>query len=131
MTSTLETRKLRAGVTSKAPMESRGIPFVGTEIRSVPDGTGSTKLRLTGHASLTEAPYTQTDSQGTCTETVARGAFARHQLPCKHEGVSLARTKSGSLTLSEDATGMHVGARIDLKRPDVQILRSAIDNGDL
>ena len=80
MTTTLETRKLRAGVTSKAPMESRGIPFVGTEIRSVPDGTGSTKLRLTGRASLTEAPYTQTDSQGTCTETVARGAFARHQL---------------------------------------------------
>jgi len=104
----------------------------------LPDGTGGTKLRLTGYASVTEAPYTLTDSQGTFTETIATGAFRSTlasrpdvNLLINHDGVSLARTKSGSLTLSEDSTGLHVEARLDPARPDVQILRSAIESGDL
>ena len=134
----LETRKARAIATSSAPIEYRGLPFVGTEVREMPDGTGKTKLRLTGYASVTEAPYKLTDRQGTFTETVARGAFRRTlsaqpdiNLLVNHEGVSMARSRAGTMTLNEDNTGLHVEARLDPKRPDVKILRSALESKDL
>lgn len=134
----LESRKARAIATSAAPVEYRGLPFVGTEVREMPDGTGKTKLRLTGYASVTEAPYKLTDRQGTFTETVARGAFRRTlasqpdiNLLVNHEGVSMARTRAGTMALREDQTGLHVEARLDPKHPDVKILRSAIESGDL
>ena len=134
----LEYRKGRAIATASAGVERRGIPFAGTEIRSVQNGTGGTKLRLTGYASVTESPYTLCDAGGEFTETIARGAFTKTiadgadvQLKVDHEGVSMARTRSGTMKLSEDGTGLHVEARIDPKRPDVKILRSAIESGDV
>ena len=134
----LETRKARAIATSAAPVEYRGLPFVGTEVREMPDGTGKTKLRLSGYASVTEAPYKLTDWHGSFEETVAKGAFRRTlsaqpdvNLLVNHEGVSLSRTRAGTLSLHEDGTGLHAEARMDPKRPDVKILRSAIESGDL
>jgi phage head maturation protease len=43
----------------------------------------------------------------------------------------MARTRAGSLRLSEDGTGLHVEAKLDPKRPDVQTIRSAIENREL
>ena len=96
----LEYRKGRAIATASAGVERRGIPFAGTEIRSVQNGTGGTKLRLTGYASVTESPYNcSADAGGEFTETIARGAFTKTiadgadvQLKVDHEGVCMART---------------------------------------
>lgn len=48
-----------------------------------------------------------------------------------HEGLSLARTRSGTLKLSEDATGLYSEARLDPTNPVVQQVRSAVERGDL
>jgi HK97 family phage prohead protease len=124
--------------TNRVAVEYRGTPFVGTELRETPDGTGGTKLTFTGYASITEAPYEMSDRYGQYSETVARGAFQRTlsskpdvNFLVNHEGVSMARTRAGSLQLSEDETGLNVQARLDPKRPDVQTIRSAIENGEL
>jgi HK97 family phage prohead protease len=134
--STLELRKARVAATRTAGVEYRGVPFAGTEIRSVPNGTGGSRLELTGYASVTEAPYELSDGYGRFTETIARGAFtdlksADVQLKFDHAGVSMARTRSGTMKLAEDKTGLHVEARIDPKRPDVKILRSAVQSKDV
>jgi uncharacterized protein len=131
-----EARKARAR--AAGTVEYRGTPFVGTEIREIPDGTGGTKLTFTGYASITEASYEMSDRYGQYTETVARGAFQRTlssnpdvNFLVNHEGVSMARTRAGSLRLAEDDTGLHVEARLDPSRPDVQTVRSAIENAEL
>ena len=133
-----EIRKARIQATRAASIEYRGTPFVGTEIREVPDGTGGTKLTFAGYASVTEAPYSMADRFGKYEETVAQGAFQRTlsanpdvNFLVNHEGVSMARTRAGTLRLAEDSTGLHVEARLDPRRPDVQILRSAIENKEL
>jgi uncharacterized protein len=135
---TLEVRKARISATKTTPYEYRGVPFADTEIRSVPNGTGGSRLKLTGYASVTGVPYELADSYGTFTETVARGAFRATlatnpdvQLRVDHAGVSMARTRAGTMKLSEDQTGLHVEARIDPKRPDVKILRSAVQSKDV
>jgi hypothetical protein len=45
--------------------------------------------------------------------------------------MTLARTKSGTMDLAEDSTGLHVTARLDPTNPQVQALRSAMDRRDI
>lgn len=108
------------------------------EHRSVDDGTGGSVLTFTGYASVTESPYEMEDWLGTYTEIVRSGAFAKTlsegaDVPFKlnHDGITLARTKSGTMDLAEDSTGLHVTARLDPASPTVQTIRSAMDRGDL
>lgn len=118
--------------------EIRQRAFNGAEIRSLDDGTGGENLRFTGYASVTESPYEMRDFLGDYTEVVRQGAFARTlannpDVPFKvnHAGLTLARTKSGTLRLAEDSTGLHVEADLDPRSPDVQSLRSAMERGDI
>jgi HK97 family phage prohead protease len=46
-------------------------------------------------------------------------------------GLPLARTKSGTLTLTEDARGMRVEAVLDPSDPDVQLIEPKMRRGDL
>lgn len=48
-----------------------------------------------------------------------------------HEGLPLARTRSGTLTLTEDATGLRIDAALDLTDPDVQSIVPKMRRGDL
>ena len=48
-----------------------------------------------------------------------------------HEGMPLARTKSGTLRLSTDRIGLHVGAELDRSDPDVQRLEVKMGRGDM
>lgn len=48
-----------------------------------------------------------------------------------HEGQPLARTKSGTLTLIPDSTGLHARAILDPSDPDVQRLLPKMRRGDL
>jgi HK97 family phage prohead protease len=108
------------------------------DIRSFDNGTGGENLRFTGYASVTNSPYEMEDFLGEYTERIMPGAFAKSlasgaDVPFKvnHGGITLARTKSGTMRLAEDSTGLHVEADLDPRSPDVQALRSAMERGDL
>lgn len=101
---------------------------------------GDTGLTFTGYASVTESPYQRSDFLGDYTETIARGAFKRSlsegatvDFLVNHNdmGVPMASTRSGTMRLAEDTRGLHVEADLDVARPDVQIVRSAVDRRDL
>ncbi len=110
--------------------EFRSIPSF--ELRDISDGM----VRFSGYASTTEQPYEIADF----TETIARGAFRRTlaespdvRLNINH-GVGgqlpIARTKNGTLTLSEDARGLKVDADLDPSRSDVKDAVAALRRGD-
>jgi HK97 family phage prohead protease len=97
--------------------------FSGIEIRS--KGEGSTLVDFYGHASVTDIGYDMyggPDGNGGWTEYVDGGAFKR-TLAMKpdvafllnHEGMTLARTKSGTLKLAEDDVGLETKAELDTR----------------
>jgi HK97 family phage prohead protease len=99
------------------------------ELRDDASGTS-----LSGYASTFNQPY----DMGWYSEQVAPGAFKRSlgqqpdvRLLINHAGLPLARTTSGTLTLSEDARGLKVDARLDPSDPDVAALLPKMRRGDL
>jgi len=48
-----------------------------------------------------------------------------------HEGLPLARTRSGSLKLKEDKRGLHISAELDAADPDVARIVPKMKRGDL
>ena len=95
---------------------------------------GAGQLRLVGHACRTNVPY----EVGDFVETITRGAFGDCLasnpdvvLLLNHSGLPLARTKSRTLTLSEDDLGLRVSALLDREDPDVRSLIPKMNRGDL
>ena len=124
----LERRRMVAASLEDTP-EQR-VFSADLEVRDTSDGG----LRFTGYASTTETPYEVSDF----TETIARGAFKRTLsnepdvvFLVNHAGIPMARTKSGTLTLSEDARGLRVDADLDPTDPNVQAILPAMKRGDL
>lgn len=123
--------------------ETRQVPVSGFELREVLNGVGGTSLRFSGYASVTCADhddeshaYEMEDMLGPWLESIVRGAFTKTiEQGCdttflvNHTGVSMARSKPGTLKLIEDTTGLHVDATLNPSRPDVQILRAAVEDG--
>lgn len=104
------------------------------ELRATSDTTG---YHLEGYAALIEAPYQVEDWLGEYTEVIRAGAFKRTldhgadvRLLINHDGIPLARTKSGTLDLSEDNVGLLSRATLDPASPTVASLKSAMDRGD-
>lgn len=129
---------LSARAERPATIQRRSTPFQGVELRAAPDGTGGDTLTFTGYASVTEQGYEMEDWLGPYTEVVRSGAFTKTlaegaDVPflVNHGGLTLARTKSGTLKLAEDSTGLHTEASLDPSSPHVQALRSAMDRGDV
>lgn len=103
-------------------------------LRAEDDGDG---LTLRGYATVFDADYEITDALGTYTERVAAGAFTRTlehgadvRLLVNHDGLPLARTKSGTLALDDDGVGLLCEAHLDGDSPLVRSLKSAMDRGD-
>src|SRR5574343_577518 len=103
-------------------------------LRAEDDGDG---LTLRGYATVFDADYEITDALGTYTERVAAGAFTRTlehgadvRLLINHDGLPLARTKSGTLSLTQDDVGLLCEARLDGGSPLVRSVKSAMDRGD-
>lgn len=101
------------------------------EIREVEPG-GPIELR--GHAATFNQPY----MVGSFEETIKPGAFKRSlaegpdvSLLVNHQGTPLARTTSGTMTLSEDGEGLHVSAELEPSDPDVQAILPKMRRGDL
>ncbi len=105
------------------------------EVRSVGD-----EFIVRGYASLFDSPYPVAGGPdlGGWNETVDRRAFDVtlganpdvHFL-INHEGVTLARTKSGTLSLSTDRKGLLAEARIDRRDPMGAALEVKMQRGDL
>lgn len=104
------------------------------ELRASESATG---YHLEGYAALIETPYQVEDWLGEYTEVIRTGAFKRTldhgadvRLLINHEGIPLARTKSGTLGLAEDEVGLLTRADLDPASPTVAGLKSAMDRRD-
>lgn len=106
------------------------------EIRATADGKG---LTYDGHAFTSEQPYdvyggppfgwTETMARGSSKKTLKEGADVAFLV--NHGGLTLARTKSGTLKLNEDQRGLHVLADLDPGMSEVNSLRIASGRGDI
>ncbi|MAU89680.1 MAG: HK97 family phage prohead protease, partial [Flavobacteriaceae bacterium] len=95
-------------------------------------------LIFTGYASVFNTPYSVADSRGVYNEIVNPGAFSKTlneqddvKFLINHDGIPLARTKSGTLELREDEHGLFVKAALDEANPKVAEISSALKRGDL
>lgn len=100
---------------------------------------GQTGLTFRGYASTTEQEYPVFG--GTFPgwmETMARGSFKKTlresadvAFLINHEGMTLARTKSGTMSLREDKSGLAVTAQLDPRQNVVNDLYVASERGDI
>ena len=91
-------------------------------------------IRVSGYAAVFNQAA---DIGGFFQEIIAPGAFAdaigRDDVVflINHEGLPLARTRSGTLVLREDATGLFMESVLDGTDPDVQSIVPKMKRGDL
>ena len=103
-------------------------------VRATPDGGAI----LEGYATVYDYAYSIGDvDRGGFMETIMGGAAAKSageadvRLLINHEGIPLARTKSGTMTLEYDDIGLRVTAELDPMNPLSASLRSAMERGDM
>lgn len=99
------------------------------EVRAENDG-----LTVEGYAAVFNQP---TDIGGYFREQIAPGAFkeaiGRDDVVflINHDGLPLARTRSGTLDLTEDDHGLKIRSVLDPSDPDVQSIAGKMKRGDL
>lgn len=111
------------------------------EFRIQRDKTGDVKaMTVEGVASVYDYEYEVYGGPKNMgwVERIAKGAFDATLkekpdvvLLLNHEGMPLARTKSGTLDLKAGKSGLEVRANLDTANPLVQTLSSALDRGDV
>lgn len=109
--------------------EQRSVAYSNLEFRAI--GEGNT---LIGYAAVFDSPseplpWIEYVRKGAFTKTLNDGADVR--LLIDHEGVPLARSKSGTLNLIEDEKGLRVEAELDPTNPDAARIMSAMRRGDI
>lgn len=103
-----------------------GIP---AEIRAESDG-----IKVSGYAAVFNE---EADIGGYFRETIEPGAFSEVLdsddvvFVINHEGLPLARTRSGTLTLKEDERGLYMETELDPEDPDVKSIVGKMQRGDL
>jgi HK97 family phage prohead protease len=105
------------------------------EVRATADGGAVVE----GYATVYDFAYDigGGPAAGGFTEVVARGATAKSaaeadvRLLVNHDGIPLARTRSGTMTLESDDIGLRVTAQLDPTNPMAASLRSAMERGDM
>lgn len=108
-------------------LEKRG--GIPAEIRAEADG-----IKVEGYAAVFGQ---ETDIGGMFREVIERGAFkdaiGRDDVVflINHDGLPLARTRSGTLTLSEDDHGLKISTTLDPEDPDVKSIAGKMKRGDL
>ena len=113
----------------KTADNNRSFAYTTSEFRAQNDGK-----TLVGYAAMWDSPsepmpFTEYVKRGAFSKTLNDGADVR--LLIDHEGVPLARTKSGTLVLEEDDRGLRVKAELDPSNPDAARIISAMKRGDL
>lgn len=92
-------------------------------------------IRVAGYAAVFGE---EADIGGYFTEVIERGAFANAiergddvVFLINHDGLPLARTRSGTLRLSEDERGLYMETELDPNDPDVRAIVPKMKRGDL
>lgn len=91
-------------------------------------------VRVSGYAAVFGE---EADIAGLFRERIAPGAFAEAVgrddvvFLVNHEGLPLARTRSGTLTLQEDGRGLRMETILDPEDPDVRSILPKMRRGDL
>lgn len=118
-----------------AEQRSRGV-HRPLEVRDIKGGTGSL-VHVEGEPIRYDAPYMVADKFGEFEETMRPGV-ARHLLDtadCRflfgHDGLPLARTRSGTMRLHDSSTALRFSATIDTRQRVAQDLVIAIERGDV
>ena len=102
---------------------------IAVEIRADEDG-----IKVEGYAAVFGE---ETNIGGMFREVIERGAFAdaigRDDVVflINHEGLPLARTRSGTLKLTEDERGLKIETSLDPNDPDVKSIAGKMQRGDL
>ena len=111
-------------------LEARSAALTNVEIRSAEDG----KVTIVGYAAVFDSP---SEDMGGWVEVIKRGAFRKAlqgnpdiRLLVNHEGLPLARTKNGTLSLKEDTTGLRIEAELD-DTQDARDLAAKLERGDV
>lgn len=119
---------------TKVVDERRSIAYTTFDLRASADGDGKT---FDGYAAVFDSPSEPLGWDG-FTEYVRKGAFKKTlndgadvRFLVDHQGVPLARTKSGTLALEEDDFGLHAVTTLDTDNPDVMRIISAMKRGDI
>jgi|TARA_R110000868_G_scaffold91417_1_gene253505 uncharacterized protein len=91
-------------------------------------------IKVSGYASVFSE---ETNIGGMFREVIAPGAFKAAigrddvRFLVNHDGLPLARTKSGTLILKEDNRGLYMETELDATDPDVQQIVPKMKRGDL
>lgn len=99
------------------------------DIRAGDDG-----VRVSGYAAVFNQ---ETDIGGMFREVIAPGAFTNAigrddvVFLVNHDGLPLARTRSGTLTLEQDSHGLRMSTVLDPEDPDVRAIAGKMRRGDL
>ncbi len=89
-----------------------------------------TTLTFGGYAAVFDSEsHGEVVKPGAFNRTIAHGHDVR--LLVNHDGVPLARTTSGTLTLAVDDHGLRAEAELDRSNPAVQEIASAMSRGDI
>ncbi|GAC1535673.1 MAG: hypothetical protein NVS3B1_30020 [Marmoricola sp.] len=107
----------------------------GLEVRSA---SKTDEIVISGTPIVYDTPYTVTDmfgefsermAPGVAAETLARGADVRFLF--NHDGLPLARSTSGTLSLEDSSTALTFTARLDARQQLANDLAVAIERGDV
>ncbi len=130
-------RGLSAITARSGPHTVEARAWSGVELRQSQAEGG---VRVVGYASTYDQPYPiyGGPDAGGFMETIAAGAFDKSlsekddvRFLLNHDGVPLARTKSGTMSLEADDVGLLVDADLDPGSPVVASIRSAMGRGDM
>jgi len=104
-----------------------GLPV---EVREADGG-----IRVEGHAAVFNE---RTNIAGLFEEMIAPGAFSDALTRgddvvflVNHDGLPMARTRSGTLSLEQDDRGLFISAMLDAEDPDVRAIVPKMKRGDL
>lgn len=115
-------------------------PWAVTEIRGADDRASTSLVDVVGVASVYDYDYEVYGGPINYgwVESVARGTFVDALadgpdvvLLINHEGMPLARTRSGTLTLSAASTGLGVAATLDRRDTEASNLLVRLERGDV
>lgn len=109
--------------------ERRTFTVRNIEVRQSADGT----LRMAGYAAVFNEPslplpFIETIAPGAFTKTLQETPDVR--LLINHEGLPMARTKNGTMTLSEDAMGLYFEAEL-ANTQEARDLHTLVARGDV
>lgn len=142
MTITMTDARERFAATRGADHVARDYAVTGITLRAKNDDPDSTIRVFNGHAAVTDRGYDMyggpSSDAGGWEEFVDQGAFKKTlsegadvAFLINHQGMTLARTTSGTLRLAEDKVGLKVAADLDVRQHAVNDLAIAMERGDV